>query len=128
MNYPEKKEVKFSKTIISLRMEGLVILIERKGGKEFLRFIDLFKKRPEISMKEVHAKIAKSSYYDFILNKIYALNETIKNLDPKLEPFIIPALANTNGKVIQTFKRNRDIEILDDDPNFIYLKVKASQG
>ncbi|HLC62254.1 MAG TPA: hypothetical protein VJI52_04520, partial [Candidatus Nanoarchaeia archaeon] len=67
-----------------------------------------------------------SSYYDFILNKIFELNQTIKNIDPQLESFISPTLNNSNGKIIQTFKRNCDIEIIDEDPNFFYLKIKAS--
>ena len=105
--------------------EQLIILIERKS-KQFTRFIELFKNRAEIPIKEVRSKIAKSSYYDLILNKIYVLNETIKNIDPKLECFITPCLNNKNGKIIQTFKRSCDIEIVDEDPNFFYLKVKTS--
>ena len=106
--------------------EQIVILIERKGRKQFTRFIELFKNRDEIPIKEVRAKISKSSYYDFILNKIYALNETIKNIDPKQESFITPTLINTNGKIIQTFKRNCNIEIVDEDPNFFYLRLKEN--
>ena len=108
-------------------MEGqTIILIERKGGRQFTRFIELFKSRAEIPIKEVRAKISKSSYYDFILNRIYALNETIRNINPKHEAFIIPILSNNNGKIIQTFKRNSNIEIVDEDPNFFYLKIKTN--
>ena len=103
-----------------------IILIERKGRKQFTRFIELFKNRLEIPIREVRSKIPKSSYYEFILNRIYALNETIRNIDPKLESFIIPTLNNNNGKIIQTFKRNCNIEILDDDPNFFYLRLKTN--
>ena len=106
-------------------MEQVIILIERKNGKQFSKFIELFKNRTEIPIKEVRAKVAKSSYYDFILNKICDLNETVKNLSQKHEPFIIPTLNNSNGRVIQTFKRNCDIEILDEDPNFFYLRLKS---
>jgi len=108
--------------------ESVIILIERKGGKQFTRFIELFKNRAEIPIKEVRSKIAKSSYYDFVLSRIYALNETIRNIDPKLESFIAPTLNNTNGKIIQTFKRNCDIEITDEDPNFFYLRIKTHCG
>jgi len=107
-------------------MEQVIILIERKGRTQFTRFIELFKNRAEIPIKEIRSKIAKSSYYDFILNKIFELNQTIKNIDPQLESFISPTLNNSNGKIIQTFKRNCDIEIIDEDPNFFYLKIKAS--
>ncbi len=103
-----------------------IILIERKRGKQFTRFIELFKNRAEIPIKEVRAKISKSSYYDFILNRIYDLNETIRNIDPKLEAFITPILSNNNGKIIQTFKRNCNIEIVDHDPNFFYLRIKTN--
>lgn len=102
-----------------------IILIERKGGKQFTRFIELFKSRAEIPIKEVRAKISKSSYYDFILNRIYDLNETIRHINPQLESFIMPTLNNNNGKIIQTFKRNCDIEIIDEDPNFFYLRIKS---
>ena len=105
--------------------EQTIILIERKGRAQFSRFIELFKDRAEIPIKEVRSKIPKSTYYDFILNKIYELNETIKNIDPKLESFIAPTLNNNNGKIIQTFKRNSDIEIIDEDPNFFYLRLKC---
>src|SRR3989338_5248186 len=103
-----------------------IILIERKRGKQFTRFIEMFKNRVEIPMKEVRAKIPKSSYYDFILNRIYALNETIKIIDPNLEPFITPTLNNNNGKIVQTFKRNCNIEIVDEDPNFFYLLINKN--
>lgn len=106
-------------------MEQVIILIERKGKKQFSRFIEFFKNRAEIPIKEIRAKISKSSYYDFVLNRIYALNETIRHIDPKLEPFISPTLNNTNGKIVQTFKRSCDIEIIDEDPNFFYLRVKS---
>ena len=102
-----------------------IILIERKGGKQFTKFIELFKSRGEIPIKEVRAKISKSSYYDFILNRIYALNETIRNINPKFEAFITPTWNNTNGKIIQTFKRNCNIEIIDEDKNFFYLRLKT---
>ena len=108
-------------------MEGqTIILIERKGGKQFTRFIELFKSRAEIPIKEVRAKISKSSYYDFILNRIYAINETIRKINPNLEAFITPTLNNNNGKIIQTFKRNCNIEIIDEDPNFFYLRLKTN--
>ena len=106
--------------------DKVIILIERKG-KQFTRFIELFKNRAEIPIKEVRAKISKSSYYDFVLNRIYALNETIRHIDPKLEPFIAPTFNNTNGKIVQTFKRSCEIEITDEDPNFFYIKLKGSR-
>ena len=106
--------------------QEVIILIERKG-KQFTRFIELFKNRAEIPIKEVRAKISKSSYYDFVLNRIYALNETIRHIDPKLEPFIAPTFNNTNGKIVQTFKRSCEIEITDEDPNFFYIKLKGSR-
>ena len=105
--------------------EQIIILIERKGRKQFTRFIELFKNRAEIPIKEIRSKIPKSSYYDFILNKVFALNQTIKNIDPKLEPFIAPTLNSNNGKIIQTFRRNCNIEIIDEDPNFFYLRLKV---
>ena len=107
--------------------EQVIILIERKGRKQFTRFIELFKNRAEIPIKEVRAKISKSSYYDFVLNRIYDLNEAIRNIDPMLEPFIAPTLNNHNGKIIQTFKRNCEIEITDDDPNFFHIRLKSSR-
>lgn len=109
-------------------MEQVIILIERKGRKQFTRFIELFKNRAEIPIKEIRAKIPKSSYYDFILNKIFALNQTIKTIDPSLEPFISPTLNSNNGKIIQTFRRNCNIEIVDEDPNFFYLRIKSKGG
>ena len=109
-------------------MAETIILIERRGKKHFTSFIELFKNRAEIPIKEVRSKIPKSSYYDFILNKIYALNETVRSIDPKLEHFITPTLINNNGKIVQTFKRNLNIEIIDEDPNFFYLRLKTSEG
>lgn len=103
-----------------------VILIERKGRTHFTRFIELFKNRAEIPMREVRSSIPKSTFYDFILGKIYALNQTIKNIDPSLEPFISMTLENTNGRIVQTFKRNCNIEIIDEDPNFFYLRLKTN--
>ena len=105
--------------------EQITILIERKGKNQFTRFIELFKNRTEIPIKEVRSKVAKSSYYEFILNRIFTINETIKHINPSLESFIVPNLKNSNGKVVQTFKRNCNIEIIDEDPNFFYLKIKT---
>jgi hypothetical protein len=105
--------------------EQIIILVERKGRKQFTRFMELFKNRAEIPIKEIRSKIPKSTFYDFILTKIYTLNEAIKNINPNLEAFIIPTLQNNNGKIIQTFKRNSDIEIIDEDPNFFYLRLKS---
>lgn len=51
-----------------------IILIERKGKTSFTKFIKLFKNRTEIPIKEIRSKMANSSYYDFILNKIFELN------------------------------------------------------
>ena len=103
-----------------------VILIERKGRKQFTRFIELFKNRVEIPIKEVRSSIPKSTFYDFILGKIYDLNQTINNIDPSLEPFISMTLHNNNGKIVQTFKRNCNIEIVDEDPNFFYLLINKN--
>ena len=94
-------------------MEGqTIILIERKGRKQFTRFIELFKNREEIPIKEIRSTIPKSTFYEFI--------------DPNLEAFIVPTLQNNNGKIVQTFKRNCNIEIIDEDPNFFYLRLKAN--
>lgn len=107
--------------------EQIIILIERKGRKQFTRFMELFKERSEIPIKEIRSKIPKSTFYDFILSKIYTINQSIKNINPNLEPFIIPAFNNDNGRVIHTFKRNCNIEIIDEDPNFFYLRLRAEE-
>lgn len=103
-----------------------IILIERKGKRQFTRFIELFKNRDEIPIKEVRLLMPQSTFYLLILSKIYKINQTIKNIDPNLEPFISMALQNSNGKIVQTFKRSCDIEIMDEDPNFFYLRVKTN--
>lgn len=108
--------------------EQVVILIERKGRKQFTRFIELFKSRSEIPIKEIRSKIPKSTFYEFILNKLYTINQSIKNINPSLEHFIIPAFSNDNGKIIQTFRKNCNIEIMDEDPNFFYLRLKMGEG
>lgn len=108
--------------------EQVVILIERKGRKQFTRFIELFKNRPEIPIREIRSKIPKSTFYEFILSKLYMLNQSIKNINPDLEHFIIPAISSQNGKIIQTFRKNCNIQIVDEDPNFFYLKVKQGEG
>ena len=105
--------------------EQVIILLERKGRKEFSKFMQLFKDKSEIPIKEIRSKIPKSTFYDFILGKICIINQSIKNINPDLEPFIIPAIYNNNGKIIQTFKRNCNIEIMDEDPNFFYLRLKT---
>ena len=104
--------------------EQIVILIERKGKKQFTRFIELFKNRPEVSVREIRSKIPKSTFYDFILAKLYSINQSIKNINPDMDPFIIPAFSDFNGRIIQTFRKNCNIEIVDEDPNFFYLKLK----
>ncbi len=103
-----------------------IILIERKGGKEFIKFMELFKNRSEIPCKEIRAKISRSSYYEFVLNKVHKLNQTVKHLNPKLEHFITPTLNDKNGKVIEMFKRNCNIQIIDEDPNYFYLLIGKS--
>jgi len=108
--------------------EQVVILIERKGRKQFTRFMELFKNRAEIPIKEIRSKIPKSTFYDFILSKIYTINQSIKNIDPSLEPFLVPAFNNDNGRIIHTFRRNCNIEVIDEDPNFFYLRLKANGG
>lgn len=105
-----------------------IIMIERKGRTQFTKFIKLFKDRIEVPIKEVRSMMPKSTFYDFILAKIYALNESIKNIHPEIEPFIAPTLKNNNGKIVQTFKRSCDIEIIDEDPNFFYLRIKCRDG
>ena len=107
--------------------EEVVILIERKGRKQFSRFVEMFKERSEIPVKEIRSMIPKSTFYDFILGKIYKINQSIKNIDPSLEHFIVPAFSNDNGKIVQSFKRNCDIELIDEDPNFFYLKLRAKE-
>ena len=104
--------------------EQIVILIERKGKKQFTRFIELFKNRPEIPIKEIRSTIPKSTFYEFILSKLYTINQSIKHINPSLDHFIIPAFSNDNGRIIQTFRKNCNIEIVDEDPNFFYLKLK----
>jgi len=106
--------------------EQVIILVERKGKKQFTRFMELIKDKAEIPIKEIRSQIPKTTFYDFILSKIYNINQTIKNIDPSLEPFLIPTLNNVNGKIIQTFKRNCDIEIIDEDPNYFYLRLKTN--
>ena len=106
--------------------EQTIILIERKEKTHFAIFIELFKNRIEVPFREVRKKIPNSSYYEFTLNKIHTLNKTIKLLDPEHEAFITPSINDDNGKIIQTFKRNRKLEIIDDDPNFFYLKLKTN--
>ena len=105
--------------------EQIVILIERKGRKQFTRFIELFRERSEIPIKEIRSTIPKSSFYEIILSKIYTINQSIKNINPSLEHFIIPSFHNNKGKIVQTFKRNCDIELIDEDPNFVYIRLKA---
>src|SRR3989338_3148096 len=123
--------VRFTKLInqptIHKHMEQAVILIERKGKGQFIRFIEMFKNRTEIPMKEIRAKIARSSFYELILGRIYELNQTLSRLSPDLEPFIAPTLQNLNGKIIQSFRRNCNIEIVDEDPNYFYLRVKTTE-
>jgi len=108
--------------------EQVVILIERKGRKQFTRFIELFKNRPEIPVKEIRSKIPKSTFYEFVLEKLYSINQSIQNINPDIEHFIIPAFSNYNGKIIQTFRKNCNIQILYEDPNFFYLKVKQGEA
>jgi len=108
--------------------EQIVILLERKGRRQFTRFIELFRDRAEIPVREIRSKIPKSTFYEFILSKIHTINQSIKNIDPTLEPFIIPVIYNNNGKLIQTFRRNSNIEIADDDPNFFYLRLKTNEA
>lgn len=105
--------------------EQIVILIERKGRKQFTRFMELFKDRSEIPIKEIRSKISKTSFYHFILSKIHTINQSIKNINPSLEPFIIPAFRNDNGRTVQTFRKNCNIEIIDEDPNFFYLRLRT---
>ena len=105
--------------------EQIAILIERKGKKHFTRFIELFINRAEVSVKEIKSKIPRSTFYKLVLSRIYIINQSIKNLDPSLEPFIIPAFYNDNGKIVYTFKRNCDIKIVDEDPNFFYLRLRV---
>ena len=104
--------------------EEIILLIERAGRKQFSNFLELFIKRSEIPMKEIRLKIPKSTFYDFILTKIYKINLAIKTINPDMESFIIPVLSNRNGKIIQCFRRNCNIEISNEDPNFFYLKLK----
>ena len=104
--------------------EQVVILIERKGRKQFTRFVELFKNRPEIPIKEIRSQIPKSTFYEFILSKLYTINQSIKHINPSLEHFIIPAFSSVDGRIIQTFRKNCNIEIVDEDPNFFYLKLK----
>ena len=104
--------------------EQVIILIDRERKREFSKFIRLFKQRPEIPMTEVRLKIQKYAYYDFILAKLLAINQTIRKIKPDIQFFINPAFCNHKGKIIQTLKKNCNIEIIDDDPNFLYLKLR----
>jgi len=66
--------------------EQVVILIERKGRKQFTRFIELFKNRPEIPIKEIRSKIPKSTFYEFILSKLYTINHYFRHQSSIVPP------------------------------------------
>ena len=100
-----------------------IVLVEKRKSKQFNQFIKMFKSRTEIPTAEIRSKIAKSSFQELILEKIYELNETISKISHDSEPFIVPILYNKNGKVIQAFQRRSSIEIIDDDPNYFHLKI-----
>ena len=108
--------------------EQTIILIERRNSRQFARFIELFKNRSEIPIKEVRSKISKNSFYDIVLSRLYTLNKTIKIIDPRIESFIIPTLNDRNGRIVQTFTRNCEIEMLDKDPNFFHLRLKPVEN
>jgi hypothetical protein len=101
--------------------DQFVMLIERLSRKQFSKFIEMFKNRQEIPIKEIRKKIPKSTFYDFILNKVYRINHAIKTLNNDNDGLLIPALIEKNGKVTQCFKRNGKIKIVDEDPYFFYL-------
>ena len=104
-----------------------IILIERNDSKQFSKFIGLFKERPEIPINEIRTKIAKSTLYKLVLNKLYTINESIKVIKPNIDSFISPALGHHNGRVVQTLKKNCNIEIMDSDPNFFYLRLNEGR-
>ena len=104
--------------------EQVLILIDKQRSREFSKFIELFKAKPEISLAELRAKIQKNAYYDFILVKLNAINESIRIIRPDVDSFISPALCRHKGRVVHTMRRNCNIEIIDKDPNFFYLRLK----
>ena len=107
--------------------EQVLILIDKERSRQFTKFIELFKEKPEIPMTEVRSKIQKNAYYNFVLAKLDALNHTIRSLKPEMQFFISPAFSNRKGKIVHTLKKNCNIEIIDNDPNFFYLKIKEEQ-
>jgi hypothetical protein len=104
--------------------EQVIILIDKERSRQFSKFIELFKARPEIPLAEIRSKIQKNAYYDFVLGKIHALNKTIKSIRPEMQFFIHPAFTSHKGKIVQILRRNCNIEIIDNDPNFFYLKLR----
>ena len=107
--------------------EQVLILIDKERSRQFTKFIELFKEKPEIPLTEVRSKIQKNAYYNFVLVKLDAINSTIRSLKPEMQFFISPAFSNRKGKIVHTLKKNCSIEIIDNDPNFFYLKIKQGE-
>ena len=106
-------------------MAEQLILIERNDRKQFSKFIELFKAKQEIPMQEIRGKIAKSTFYEIVLARIHSINESIKAINPDVGSFISPSLGELNGRIVQTMKRNCNVDIIDEDRNFFYLRVRG---
>jgi hypothetical protein len=104
--------------------EQCLILIEKTNRKQFIRFIEMFMHRQEIPLTEIRSTIPKSTFYDFILVKLHNINKTVQKIDPGIEYFIKPTLSCQNERVVQAFIKNNNIEIIFEDENYFYLKVK----
>jgi hypothetical protein len=103
----------------------VIILIERRSISHFARFIELFRQRQEIPIREVRSKIAKSTFYYLVLNKIYCINQVIKSISQDTDFFINVTLKQENGKIIQTLRRHENVQIIGQDSNFFHIKVSG---
>ncbi len=85
--------------------------------------MELLKAKPDVRIKDVRKIVAHSSYYAFIITKIYNLNEVLREINPTLY-LAEPCFSVTSTKdVFTSLKRCKLIEI-EAKEHFFILRCK----
>ena len=99
-----------------------IIILER-SNKHFSRFIELLKDKPDVKIKDVRKIVAHSSYYAFIIKKIYNLNEVLREINPKLY-LAEPCFTVTPTKDVFTCLQRCKLIEIETKEHFFIIKCK----
>lgn len=99
-----------------------LILLEKRTY--LLRLLDLFKQKPELSLKEIKQKIPSTSYYRDLLSRIFEINNILHGQKPGY--FIQPTFLKNGSKIISGLRKHPDIKT-EVKEGFVVLSYEKDQ-